>query len=383
MRMRRWKIVVVGAVVVWSGSVHAQFAQEGPALNRKVRNLGMGNVGVALIGTHDSSPFYNPAGLNDLEKGRFQFMSPTLDTSRGALDLLISDVGDFVNAVSDAQTDAERTRAFDQFLSEHQGDFEQARLTLDIFNYSRKNFAAGLVLDERLHLSFRDPTFPRFEMQNLADVALYVAMSHDFREKLIQVGVMIKPTVRFSLDEADQEFTYSDVVTENSNGDPILKDQVKNIKDRRFGLGVDLGLKSNVSFLKGLPGYDYLKPEVGFAWQDIGSPSFSGAPGNEQSLSTGFAVHPNFWKLKNSVAVDFRELNQDRPFFSKFHFGLEAKFPWIFALRGGVSQGYLTGGLTLDGNWVKLDAAIYSEEIGVKSTEAGSLRYAATLSFNI
>ena len=71
-------LVVSCALFISSGSsAQTQLPKEGPSLNRKVRNLGMGNVGVALTGTHDSSPFYNPAGLNDLDKGRLQFFSFT------------------------------------------------------------------------------------------------------------------------------------------------------------------------------------------------------------------------------------------------------------------------------------------------------------------
>lgn len=361
------------------------FAQEGPTLNRKVRNLGMGNIGVALYGTGDSSPFYNPAGLNDVEKGRFQFFTHTLDVAGSTIGL-ITDMKDLVKEVDDAATDAEKIRVYNNFLQEHTGEFQHFRYTFDIFNYARKNFAVGLLMDEKLDMSFRDQSFPHFDVQNLGDIGVYVSGARDFRDKIIQVGFTVRPIVRLSLDEADQTITSADVLGKDAEGKTLLKSQMeKAYKEKRFGLGVDLGLKSNLAFegLKKMKIYEQLKPEVGITWQDIGSPSFGAAPDNEQSISVGMAVHPAIWKLKNTIGLDLREINQERGFLSKLHFGLESKLPWLLTLRGGMSQGYLTGGATLDVWIVKLDAAIYFEEVGIKTREKGNLRWATTLSFNI
>ena len=375
-------IVATLGTVGWTNAM-AQFPQEGPTLSRKVRNLGMGNVGVALRGTHDSSPFYNPAGLNDLEKGRFQFFSMTGDVSTGAVGL-IGDITDFADNIQNTDG-ADRTRVFDQFIQDHTGEFNHVRWTLDIFNYARKDFAAGVLIDEKMNVSFRDQSFPRFEIQNLGDLGMYIAGSHGFWDQLLQVGATLKPTIRFAIDEVDQEVTYSDIVSENSSGDPILIDQFKKIKDRRFGLGVDVGAKTNLAFpgIKGSKMYEILKPQVGVSWQDMGSPGFDAAPNNEQSISAGAAVHPDIWKLKNAIAVDFRDLNQERDFLTKLHFGVESKFPWILTARAGLSQGYFTLGATFDLWFVKIDGAWYKEEVGVRTREAGDNRWAATLSFNI
>ncbi len=361
-------------------------SQEGPTLGRKVRNLGMGNTGVALYGDHDSSPFYNPAGLNDLEKGRFQFFTNTIDVSRRSIALL-KDIKNLAQDVDDAPTDADRTRVLNNFIQDNTGEFNHFRYSLEIFNYSRRNFAAGLLMDERLDLSFRERVPQQFDIRNLGDISVYAAGAHDFWDKLLQVGITLKPTVRFSLNEGeDQEVTFADVIGEDTNGDPLLVSQFKNIyKKRHFGLVADLGLKSNLAIpgFKSLPGYSYLKPQFGLTWQDIGSPSFGSAPGNEHSISVGFAVHPDVWKLKNAVAIDFRDLNQERDILSKFHFGLESKLPWVLTLRAGVSQGYFSGGATFDLWIVKLDGALYFEETGIRTVQHGNMRWAATLSFNI
>ncbi len=377
---------ITGALLI-SSTAFAQSAlpQDEPTLNRKVRNLGMGNVGIAIHGTGDSSPFYNPAGLNDLTESRIQFMTMTFEAAASSIGM-IGDVIDLKNNVNKATDDAGRVAALNQFIQEHSGQFQHMRWALDLVNYAKKNFAIGLVMDERLDLSFRDQSFPHFDIRNLGDVSVFLSGSHDFWDKLLQVGLTLRPTVRFSMDQANEQITYADVVTKDPNGDPILKDELEKIKDRRFGLGVDVGLKSDLSRFTWIPGFGYLKPAVGVTWQDIGSPEFSGGAPNRQSVGVGIAVFPDVWKLKNTVSFDVRDLNYSRDFITRTHFGAESELRWkklALALRAGLLQGYVTAGLTADFWFMKLDGAYYNEEVGIKTRENGSKRYAVTLSFNI
>lgn len=187
-----------------------------------------------------------------------------------------------------------------------------------------------------------------------------------------EVGVTLKPTVRFSIDEQDEVVNQADV----TDGDPKIANQFKKIENRRFGLGADVGLKSNL----GLPlwqGCELVQIATaglsGITWQDIGSPKFDSAPDNRQSISAGAAIHPAIWKLKNVVALDVREINQSKPVPTKLHFGVESKLPWLVALRAGLSQGYVTAGATLDLWVMKLDAAMYYEEIGIQTRQEGLL----------
>ncbi|MFH1017970.1 MAG: hypothetical protein V1798_07295 [Pseudomonadota bacterium] len=345
----------------------------------------MGIVGIAIHGTGDSSPFYNPAGLNDLTEGRFQFLAMTFDVAANSV-RAVNGILDLKDDVNRAPDDAGKVDALNNYINKHSGEFDHLRWALDLVNYARKDFAVGLVIDERLDLSFRNQAFPNFDIRNLGDVALYVSGSHAFWEKLLQVGVTLRPTVRFALDQQDEQITYGDVVTENADGDPILVDELERIKNRRFGLGIDVGAKSDLSRFDWIPGFAYLKPSVGVTWQDIGSPSFSGAEPNGQSVGVGVAVFPAVWKLKNTVSFDIRDLNRERDFITRTHFGAESELRWKklgAALRAGLTQGYLTAGLTMDFWLLKIDGAYYNEEVGIKTREGGNTRYAVTISFNI
>lgn len=359
--------------------------QESPNFNRRVRNLGMGNVGVSVLGSADSSAFYNPAGLNDLTESEIRFMNITAEVSDNSIGL-IGDVADLSDDIKAADGTADKTRVLNDFIQQRSGEFQHLRLSVELLSFTKKNFAAGLIFDEKLDLSFRDQSFPHFDMRNLGDAGGYLAFSTDFWDKLLQVGMNFKPTMRFSLNESDQQITFADVTTENDKGDPILTDQIKNIwDDRQFTIPVDFGVKSNLgfSFLKNTFVWEKLKPQVGLTWENVGSPSFAPLPGLNQTVNAGASINPDLWKLKSLFAVEFRELNHERPMLSKLHVGGELKFPYILAVRGGLSQGYLTGGLTLDFVFVKIDGAVYYEEVGYHTREAGNLRYAATFGFKI
>lgn len=384
-KRRWWPIFIFG--LVFSPSAHAQFtgfSSEQPSFGRQVRNLGMGNTGVALRGTADSAVYYNPASLNDLEKWRIQFMSITAELTTDIYST-VKDFQDLNDTLDAAQNDTERLDAFNSFLVKHSGEFQYGRMSLDLVNFSRKNFAIGAAIDERIELAFRDQWDSRFDIRNFGDIAMYAGVSHDFFDKLIQFGVTVRPTVRFSLNAADESVSVVDVLAEdnpNIENDGSLSDQVKVLKDPRFGLGVDLGLKSDLTKLTKL---EMLRPQVGFTWTDMGSPTFGGAPGNPQSLNIGAAIHPDLWKLKNAVALDIRGLNQERDFISKLHFGVESviDFPISVGLRAGLSQGYFTAGFTLDFTVFKLEGAWYGEEVGRLGHQDGSYRAAVRVAFAI
>lgn len=354
-----------------------------PSFNRKVRNLGMGNVGVSIRGTHDSAAFYNPAGLNDIEDAQWRFLSITSEIGDNAFGL-IGDAFEFADDIDEAGSDDERINVLNQFIQERSGEFQYVRLNLEIANYTRKNFAVGLVLNERLDMSFRNQAFPNFDMRTIGDATLYFAFAQGFMDGGLQFGMTFKPTLRFAMNEADQQITYTDVTTENADGDPIILDQFQNIWDnRQFRIPVDLGFKSRLAAFSDSNFFEAFDPMIGVTWQDVGTMNFSPYEGNEQTLNVGASLNPTLGRIANSWAVELRGVNLDRPLISKLHIGAEVKLPVILALRGGLSQGYLTGGLTLDFKFVSLDAAVYSEEIGRNTREDGNLRWATTLNFKI
>jgi len=369
-----------------------QIPMESPTLNRSVRALGMGNAFIAADG-NQYSPFYNPAGLNDIDRGRLSFLSPTLDFSWGGLGL-INDAVDLKNSFNTATTDADKIRILDTFVQKNMGTFQHLRYEMDIVNYVTRNFAIGLLIDERLDFSFRDQSFTNFDARNIGDATVYIAFAKGFWEKLLQAGVTLRPTVRFAMND---KITYDTVIgaTTASWGDRLTS----MYKDYKFGFAGDIGFKSNLNFPwirdkeKFKAFQRVMRPTLALTWQDIGNPfprtkttgasQVIGFVENEQSVNIGFAVHPQLAFLKNTFEMDFRRLNQPGSFLTKFYLGGEFRFPSILAIRGGFGQGRISGGLTLDFNLLKLDFATYAEETGIYGSRMGDRRIAATINFGI
>jgi len=385
------------AVILFVSFVSTSLAQtsiplDSPTLNRSVRALGMGNAFIAMDG-NEYSPFYNPAGLNDIAKWRIKFLSPTFEAGLNSFKM-VSDAIDLENALSDAESDADKIRVLDEFVQKNIGDFKYIRFHLDVVNFVMKNFAAGILIDQRMTFSFRDQSDTNFEIKSVGDMTLYLAGSYGLWEKLLQFGVTLKPIVRFAMDD---RITY-DVVISGSTSD--LGDRFSSLyKDPKFGFAADIGIKSNLNFpgLKDNEKYkkfqETLRPTFAFTWQDIGNPfpttktTDSGAVlpfvENQQSINLGFAIHPMLGKIESSFEMDFRRINYSASFMTKFHLGAEVRLPKILSLRGGFNQGYVTAGLTADFKYFILDLATYAEETAIYGSRNDSRRIAVTFNFGI
>ena len=274
------------------------------------------------------------------------------------------------------------------------GAFQYVRYQMDIASFTMKNFAAGMMIDERMIFSFRDQSFTNFDAFNVADAAFYVAGSYGFWEKLLQVGVTLRPTVRFAMND---KITYASIIGSSAVS---FSDRMQSIyKDYKFGFAADLGLKSNLQlpFLKDHENYQKfqktLNPTVALTWQDIGNPfpdrktissgQTIGFVENKQSVNMGFSINPDLGFAKSTFEVDLRKLNRSGGFMTKFHVGAELRFKYVLSLRTGFNQGRIAGGASIDLKFFRLDFATYAEESGVFGTRQGDRRLAASINFLI
>ena len=369
-------ILVLGSSVAWAQTV--TIPAEHPSLMRGVRPIGMGNAFIAMPGTDENAPFYNPAAINDYEKQlHFKFISPTVDLSTGAIGLIM-DVKDLVTDLNNASGDAgNELNVFRTFVNQHIGQFESVSFHMPPVMVMHKWFSAGLLVDSRNTVSFRNRVFTSFELDSRSDFGGFVGGAYGFLEDQIQAGLNVKVLHRLSI---RQVITEDDVLANSGDFGSALP------RNRAPGFGVDLGLKGKV------PDFDIailerLAPTVALTWQDIGNARFSApVPDTNQSISFGVAVHPKFGDFQTHFAFDIRELNQSSTFPKKAHFGLELQAPRYFgfltpAVRIGANQLYFAGGLTLDFRFVKLDFAAYGEEAGMATRNKELRRYAFDLVF--
>jgi hypothetical protein len=167
---------------------------------------------------------------------------------------------------------------------------------------------------------------------------------------------------------AEQEVTVYDLLIgqdTSSTVDQIFGDPVA---DRRgFGFGLDLGARYDLPFLE-----DVLRPSVGMTWQDIGSTRFVANKDSRpnsipQSISAGLAIHPDWKLLRNTVALDLRNIQESQEFMNKLHLGLEMVVWDILAFRGGLAQGYFSTGVSLLTRILEAEVFLAAREAGKKA----------------
>ena len=373
---------LLGAGLLISRPAEAQtrtsIATDYPSLYRGTRPLGMGNAFLALKGTDENAAFYNPAAINDYTGFHMALLSPGFDFSLNAV-TLVTDAFDTFKDMNKLTTTTAKVDKFNQYVKKHTGDFTSLDIKMPALAAYSKWFFAGLILDSRTTFAFRSPSDTKFEVRSRNDGGLYLGSAYPFLDDQLQVGLGMKILYRMLVDEV---LTSTDAIASSSFTDAI------DTKKRGMGVGFDLGLKGKIPTGES-PALQYLKPTAALVWQDIADTRFANNAGrNTQSISTGVAIHPDLaqWGvggIESSLALDFRELNQQVAFTKKINVGYEVRLPRIFltklSARVGGNKGYFTTGATVDFRFLKADFAFFQEEVGSANRQKGDSRIAASL----
>lgn len=380
-RKRQWLFLSALALTLLPGLAWAQFAlpQPSPLYGKSARGEAMGGVGIALDDNGKQTPFYNPAGLADIQKTMIELPFPTNFTTEFSVASfgLIQDAFDLNDDLKKAANNADKLNILNRFIQKRYNEFHTMRILIPLFSYTHRYWAAGAFAEQTTAFSFRDQSYPNFKLQALTNGGGYLSGGYGLFDQLIQGGATVRVVYRRDI----AQVVDAAVVTGKGFGKTIKDD----FNEGKVKVGVDLGLKSklNPPILMDLAPYkkihDWLRPSIGVTVQNVNQVDYSSTR-DRRSVSVGAAVHPDFWKLKNTVALDLRDLDQDSPLVSKLHFGAETKFPWIVSLRAGLNQGYLAGGLGLD-LWIcRFDFATYAEEVGFFSRQHGDRKLVAQVS---
>jgi len=350
-----------------------------PSLYRGVRQLGMGNAGIAMPGTDEAAPYYNPASIHDYEKKlRFRVLSPAIDLSTATIGLT-KDIFDLADELDTETGDASaQTDTFETFADQHIGEFHSIDIRFPVVTLMHQWFFFSILTDSRNTFSFRNRTFTNVEMLSRSDAGGVLGGAYGFFDDQLEVGLALKILYRLLVSEV---VTTSDIITTSSFGNVIDL-------NRGIGVGADLGVKGQIPRGE-IQALEYLKPTAGFTWQDIADTRFGGGAGRtQQSVSLGVGIHPthHLWgrEWESHFAVDIRELNRPSSFPKKFFLGYEFMAPrWgIFrpSVRLGANQLYLAAGATLDLRFFKLEFATYGEEAGPFSRQKQIRKIAANIS---
>ena len=367
-------LLVTAPIAAWAQAT-TTIPNESPSLYRGVRQLGMGNAAIAMPGTDEAAPFYNPAAIHDYQGFHMRLVSPAADLSTSTVSLA-KDIFDLADQINAAATTKGKTDTFETFVNKHTGEFHTLDVRLPIITAMSKYFFISTLADSRNTFSFRNRVFRNVEILSRSDLGGMVGTAYGFFDDQLEAGLDVKVLHRVLIDRV---LTTNDIIATSSFGDALaLK--------RGTGVGFDLGLKGKIPTFD-IKTLDLLKPTAGFTWQDVGNTRFGDAGQTDQSISLGVAVHPTF-QLKekdwqNHFAMDLRDLNQPEPFTSKLYFGYELMAPRFFivrpSIRIGANQFYIAGGTTLDFRFFKVEFAVYQQETGKFTRQDGQTRIAANI----
>ncbi|MDB5037017.1 MAG: hypothetical protein JWQ35_545 [Bacteriovoracaceae bacterium] len=362
------KFLILTAILLLPVNLFADMV----SINPRPRMESMGGAGVATLGDQDSA-MMNPASLSDVEKSKVEVFPLTLEApfDLGTLNSFL-DYNDVRG--NPAKTTTDKKKALTSFLSDAAIEATAARINI-YPSYTRKYMHIGLLMDMYVDPRLRVGGITGNEVMELGGssgtAGLILGGGYSFLQDQLQVGMTVKPIYRVSITEQANQTLHDVVLGLNKDADaagnppPNVSDQLfgkSKGKNRAYAVGVDLGVKYFIPYFKNL------KPTVGLTYQDIGDTRFVGdksLPADiPQSISVGIALHPNWSIFKNTFALDIRNMNQEEDFLNKFHFGAETVIWNLLAVRAGVAQGYLTGGLGFISKLFEADVYIASREAG-------------------
>jgi hypothetical protein len=378
-------IMLLLVCVVASGLVISQDAQaqtlvqrSSPRLMKGVRPLGMGGAFVAVKGTDENALFNNPAAINDYEKKfHFQFLLPTVEFSYKSLDYFINEIGDLASDIDDEATDAGKIGAFDTFAATNTGRYEEVGVRGNVAVMMHKYITAALFYETHGVIALLNPASSTIDLEVIGQAGLMLGSAYSFFDDHLQIGLGVKFIERYLVDET---ITQRQVISVDSFED------ILDWKRFGFGVGVDIGIKGTPP-IKGKV-WEYLKPMFAFTVQDVGHTRFFAGDDvgrQDESMTFGLAVHPDFWKLKSILAIDVRDLEYRGDFLTKFHAGYELTWPELskvlrsISVRLGVNQQYITAGMGLDFKYFKFNFATYGKNIAQRTIQKESRMFAFQL----
>lgn len=148
---------------------------------------------------------------------------------------------------------------------------------------------------------------------------------------------------------------------QGSGGDSLLS----NVMKRGVGVGAHVGLQLT-------PGGDS-SPEFAIVARNLGlNYGVGGKPADErptselQTIDVGMSLQPGTKNSRARLSLDVHDVmnKSQQNIFKRLHLGTEVTFSGVLGIQGGLNQGYTTYGIFINARLVRIDAGIFSEELG-------------------
>jgi hypothetical protein len=319
--------------------------------------LAMGNAYVAYV-SDEYSLFYNPAGLARNNRWRFY----PFDISGSATDQILSLLESSGGSLGGSGIGGVLTNLSGQ------------RIYSDVYTFpfiQIPYFAAGGIFRIKSFSDVNNPVFPEMNYDVFTEYGGFLGFGVPIVPKFFFIGASLKYVVR------QNAVTYkgmnpADMYTLLSSGGDLTT-----VTQQGYAMNTNIGALLELP----IPG-SVVKPAFGFCWEDLGDLKFHtlkdgvnvprSVPG---SLNVGTSLMYNTPIGELAFNIDVRRLlNTDVEYASKIHYGFKLSLPKI-SIYGGVSQGYLTGGVEFNFVFGRLTLVTYGDELGAFASARGDRRY--------
>lgn len=324
---------------------------------RGIRSLGMGSVVISIV-NDGSAVIHNPAALGRLEGLNIHL----LELGLGGRMLSAEDMA----AIEGIDSDDPSTY----------NDLFGTRFNFKVngaLGVAVPYFGVGYYTDYDLSLELHNPGFPEFTTYFKNDSAVSVGAAYPIGPKTY-FGMALKRMTRWGGETQELGLT-----TVANAGD--LAGVMEEFENKGQGYGIDMAVLTEIP----AP----LNPVATIVWQDVGSTAFTKTSGADapphvpQNLSAGVSLGFDLPGLDWTFAMEGRHLLEpDVQIGKKVHIGTELSIPFI-DLRAGINQGYITYGLGFDFLIFRLDAASYTEELGIYPGQTADNRVMIGLSMDL
>nr|BFD68270.1 hypothetical protein HAGR004_32920 [Bdellovibrio sp. HAGR004] len=348
------KIVAAIFILIVSSRVSAQEINQS---YRSIRSLGMG--GAALTTTRGAEAlFVNPAAMDRIEGLDIHLLGVNV----GGRMLSTEDLDAISNL--DENDPSTYNNLFGRRI--YANATGSAAVALPFLGF-------GYYTDYNVSLELHNPGYPSFTTYFRNDEAYVIGGAYPLGPKT-SLGLALKRINRWGGDV--QELGLSTVA---NAGD--LQSVMDEFQNKGTGYGVDFGLMT----VADTP----LNPTLTVVWKDIGDTAFTKTAGNDapshipQNLGAGVSLGVDLPGLDWVIALEGQHLlDPDIQIGKKLHLGTEISLPFL-DLRAGVNQGYVSYGVGMDFFIFRIDAASYTEELGVYPGQSADNRIMVGLSIDL
>ena len=324
-----------------SGVAGTALFQQFPLLYQGVLVEGMGGAFTA-VADDSNAPFYNPAGLDNIQSSSFQILNISADITYPSL------YPTLYNNLNGASTSnpSSYVNAFNNIA----GQSLYARVG-DYSNYTTHDFAIGLLTNNQvLGVANASPTTTNLaSLAALSDSGVVLSGAYGFFNHHLQVGGTLMGL--YQMFENIPSLTVAQASTISSTLSGNLS--------RGFGVVGNLGAIYHFD----LP----LNPTLGASVLNVGTASFGDAGSLPQIINAGVGIDPDIGFGRLLADIDYVDVTNylyytGDSLLLHTRVGIQYQFPEILTVSAGLYEGYPTVGVGVDLWAFEVNASYYTEE---------------------